>query len=167
MNPRVYPALAALLLSALAVSATNSFFVPERLVVMPDDVRLMEWCIEQYGNPQAHVGINVMTWCRDQNGLVGCQYPGDREYPPELWVLALDAETDVDGCGNLQINTVSAPNGTTYWLTVSGDVGGVEISRETGQIDTVPEFGTMAGALALGLAGLLVWRKRPAPEAPA
>jgi len=158
-TPKVIPALVLVLLSAAAVSATNSFFDPERIVVMPDDVRMMRWCVEQYGNPAPGVDVILQTWCRDQNGVVGCQYPGDREFPPELWVLPLDWETGLDGCANLQINTNNAPNGTTYWLTVSGELGGIEVTRETGQIDTVPEFGTIASALTLGLAGLLIWRR--------
>ena len=72
-TPKVIPALVLVLLSAAAVSATNSFFDPERIVVMPDDVRMMRWCVEQYGNPAPGVDVILQTWCRDQNGVVGCQ----------------------------------------------------------------------------------------------
>ena len=159
MNPRIFPALAALLLSALAVSATNSRIIPETVVVTPDDVKLAEFCVTNAGSPKPGVGVDVQQVCRDLNHVIGCQ-AADTLNPASLSVVALDAETGADGCADLQLVSTGA-NGT-YYFAVSGSLGGAEVTRETGMA-VVPEFGTVAAALSLVLAGALVWR-RSVPE---
>ena len=88
---------------------------------------------------------------------MGCQTPPDENPTGELAVAALDAVTGADGCGDLQLTTTGASG--NFYYTVSGSSGGATITRETGQA-LVPEMSVAAAGLALGLAGLLVWRKR-------
>lgn len=160
MNPKLYPALALLLLSAAAVSAVNSVLIPETLVITPDDVDLVEYCVTHHGDPLPDVAVVVEAVCRDRDHLVGCAPAEDEMSPASFGLAALDATTGPDGCATLQAVTASADVNGTYYYTVSGSLGHATITRETGTA-VVPEFGTVAGALALGLSGLLIWRRQP------
>jgi len=149
--------LALLLLSAAPALAVNSVLIPEVMTIEPNDVEIVEYCVSHNGAPLAGIAIAIDEVCKDHNGIVGCQTPPDENPTGELAVAALDAVTGADGCGDLQLTTTGASG--NFYYTVSGSSGGATITRETGQA-LVPEMSVAAAGLALGLAGLLVWRKR-------
>lgn len=147
----------AVLMSAIPALAVNSVLVPEVQSIEPNDVEVVQYCVSHDGNPLAGIAIAVERVCKDHNGVIGCQVPPDEEPTAELSVVALDAVTGADGCGDVQLTSNSASG--IFHYTVSGSSGNAEITRETGTA-LVPEFTTGLMALTLAAAGLLVWRKR-------
>ncbi len=151
--------LALLALAASPALAVDSRIVPEFTTLEPNDVELVDYCVSHAGSPLPGTAITVTTFCKDHNGLVGCQVPPDDTGTAELSVAPLDAVTGADGCGDVQLTTTGASG--TFYYTLSGSLGGSQITRETGTA-VVPEFSTFLGAAALAASGLLVWRKKNA-----
>ena len=146
-----------LLVTLGMVSAVNSFIVPEVLTIQSNDLEIVDYCVENpTGTPFPGVDISITEWCKDANGIVGCQ-PADSLFDPELAVAALDVVTGADGCGDVQLTATGASG--TFYYTIAGSLGGVQITSETGTA-LVPEFGVIGSSLALVLAGVLIWRKR-------
>jgi hypothetical protein len=148
--------------SAMAFEAIDSQIIPGVVNMEVTDTQVVDYCIEYVNEeggrrPAEGISVAVQQVCLDQNDIFGCQGT-DTFWPAEFSVTVLDSVTDADGCSRLQLDTVDAYGGL-FFYTVNGEIGGGEVTRETGAV-YIPEFGIIGALAVLGLAGVFIARRR-------
>lgn len=148
----------ALLLVSVAVSATETTLSEDDLTMELVDSETVEFCLYEGGVPQ-DVTVVIDPVCRDLNEFIGCN-AGDEYDPAGFTAVPVDGTTGPDGCVDIVLTTMLDPEDAgKFYYTVNGQVGGTTVGSETGTVQ-VPEFGIIAAALVLGLAGFYIYKKR-------
>ncbi len=141
-----------------AVSATDTTLSEDDLTMDYNDVRTVEFCINESDVP-LDVSVVVDPICKDLNSLVGCN-SGDTYNPTGFSVVPNEATTGADGCVDLTLTTsLSQGQEGLFYYTVNGQVGGSTVGSESGRV-FVPEFGIIATLGILSIIGIFVVRKR-------
>jgi len=145
-------------LSSMAFAATDDL-TPTDLDMGPTDVVVVEYCVYGISPADAEVGIVVDPVCRDVNGVSGCQ-AADTANPAEFTAVpAANSITVSGGTGCVDITLTTADADGVFYYTVNGQQEGT-VTSETGSAAIIPEFGVLASAAVLGIAGFYIARKR-------
>lgn len=161
MKKLAFLVMAFALLTVGMVSATETTLVEDSIAMDYEDVQEVEFCIKDQQDNPMDVDVVVEPIWQELTGDSSFSV-GDIENPTGFSVVPNEPTTGADGCVMLTLTTdLSEEEAGIFYYVVNGYESGAisAAGSETGTV-YVPEFGVIAGALALVGIGLFIYRKR-------
>jgi len=154
----VLAALMALVILAASVSAVDMVITPNIVGMAETDIQEVQVCVYR-ADKSPYVGLDLVlgSVCQDTNGDEACG-PTDLDTDGKFTAVVKSSPTDANGCGIVELETKGVTGGD-FVYQVNGYFAEVFVNMEGG-LAYVPEFGILASAAVLGLAGLFIYKKR-------